>query len=266
MNDVKDLFSRVLDADTPRPVATRDEMLAVAHRAAARRRARHITAVCASVALVVAAATAAPHWLGRGGDGLTTGPAATAPPNRPTPTTAPAITPERHAQSMLTTLLGHVPEPFATPSAPPAAGSTRPAKEAHVMSPTQQMIANTDVYLGTKSGVMSVVVTVRPGAVPTGDLCVTAPASHHAEEGCTVVTAANGDRIRVSWRDLSPLGRIEYAARFYQGGTVVVQQTPSAMQPDSVPIGRILSQQRLAAVAADPAFWPTNLTPFPSGS
>ena len=270
MNEMKELFGRVLDADAPRPVATRDDMLTVAHRAAARRRARHLTAACAGVALVVAAATAVPHWLNPDNDGLTTGknPGVSAAPNHPRPTpsrSAPPVTPEQHAQKMLATLLGHVPRPFTTPSTVTAEDSRR-LKDAYVRTaPMKQMMAITEVYRGAKTGLLSVAVTISSGAAPTGDLCVTAPASHR-EQGCAIVTATNGDRVRLSWRDVPQIGRIEYAARFYQGGAVVIQQTPSAGEPDSGSVGRILEERALADAAADPAFWPTNLAPFPSGS
>ena len=265
MNDVKDLFSRVLDADTPRPVATRAEMLAVAHRAAARRRARHLTAVCASVALVVAAATAAPQWLGRDDGGLTTGdrPSATAAPNRSAP--PPRLASEQHAASMLNTLLRHVPAGYTTPTAPIVTddeGVEYQLQGTSVEVSEQQILATTDVYRGTKAGSLSARVTLGPGATPRGDLCVTGEISHQGTEaGCRVITATNGLPVRFSWRSDST-GRVEYAARFHPGGYVLVHQLRYGLKPGSTPLGRVLTEQALADAAADPAFWPKDLAPF----
>jgi len=267
MNDVKDLFNRVLDTDAPRPVASRDAMLAVAHRAAARRRTRRTAAACAAAAFVIAAAVGVPRWLPAGTDGVTTGrdPGVTASPSSPAPPST--VTPERHAESMLKALLKRVPAEFTTPTTPTATdqnGVPRRTNESHVMDgQTPQLFAITDVYSGTKAGSTSVLVQFGLGAPPAGDLCVTGRPSHHAEQGCKVVTAANGTRIRVSWRGLPQIGRIDYAARFYQGGSVVVQQAPTLMDSRTTPIGRIFSEQAIADVAADPEFWPTNLAPFP---
>ena len=266
MNDVKDLFSRVLDADIPRPVATRDDMLAVAHRAAARRRTRHLTTAVASVALAVAAATAGPHWLGRNNDGLTTGdhPNVTASPSRPAPT--PRLAPEQHATAMLKVLLAHVPRGFTTPSAPTITddeGIEHQVQGTHVEVPAKQILATTDVYSGKKAGSLSAIVTVGQGAAPTGDLCATASISHQGTEtGCSTITATNGVPIRFSWRLLST-GRLEYAARYYPGGYVLIQQMTYGLKPASTPLGLIMSERALADVAADPAFFPANLAPFP---
>jgi hypothetical protein len=269
MNDVKDLFSRVLDADAPRPMASRDEMMARAHRAAARRRTRRAATACAAAAIVVGAAVGVPSWVGRDSDdGLTTGtePAVTAGPSRPAP--ASRLTPERHAGSMLTTLLKHVPGQFTTPATPTfkdAGGLEHQVQGTHVEPPAKEMSASTDVYRGTKAGSLAVAVTVGQGAAPVGDLCVTGTISHQGiDSGCKVVTATDGQPIRFSWRYVSA-GRIEYAARFHPGGYVMVLQTTSGTRPVSTPLGRIMTERALADAAADPAFWPTNLVPFPSG-
>jgi hypothetical protein len=265
MNDVKDLFGRVLDADTPRPVATRDDMLAVARRAAARRRARHLTAACASVALVVGAATAAPHWLGRDDDGLTTGDhsSVTAAPSHPAAT--PRLAPERHATAMLKALLKHVPGDLTTPSAPTIKGNDGveyQVQGTHVESPAKQILATTDIYSGKKAGSLTATVTVGQGPVPTGDLCATASISHDdTEQGCRTITATNGLPVRFSWRYLS-IGRTEYAARYYPGGYVLIQQLTYGLKPASTPLGLVMTERALADAAADPAFWPKSLAPF----
>jgi hypothetical protein len=133
--------------------------------------------------------------------------------------------------------------------------------------PKGEMVASTDVYRGDEGASASVSVSITGLPEPAGDLCATAEVLHQgADDGCKVVTASNGDRVRYSWRVIAGFGRIDYAARFHAGGYVVVHQSPGGLRPDKAPrTAGFWTEAQMVDAATTAAFWPTNLGPFTGG-
>lgn len=255
MNEIKDVFRTVLDAPAP-PPPTREAMLTMAHTAASRRRARRAAAGISAVAAVTVAAAVVPQWL--------------APAPRPSGVAngQGPISPGEHGKSMLRTLRTVVPAGFTTPSSDVYSDSNgrfivRITRASPLNKPYGEIVASTDVYRGDAGGSASVLLRTTGQPAPTGDLCVTGSVELPSQDrGCSVVTASNGVRIRVSWRDLDGAGRIHYAVRFHPGGYVLLQQGPAATRPDTELLGFIWTPNQLAETAASADFWPAHLGPF----
>jgi hypothetical protein len=255
MNEIKDLFRTVLDAQAP-PPPTREAMLTIAHTAAARRRVRRAAAGMSAVVVLTVAAAVAPHVLTPKAELL--GAASARQP----------VSPREHGNTMLRTLRTIVPPGFTTPSADvytDGNGSfpVRVTQAAPLQGPYGEIVASTDVYKGGAGGSAAVEVRTTGKPEPLGDLCVTGTVVLQSpERGCRVITAANGLRVRFSWRELDGVGRIEYAACFHQGGYVLLQQGPAATRPDTEVLGRIWTEDQLADAVATTDFWPATLGPF----
>jgi hypothetical protein len=166
-------------------------------------------------------------------------------------------------RAMLQILVNNVPAGYTTPETEVIEGLVegRPTqiavKQVQVIRTSDGRVsyhAGTDVYRGDQGGTLGVDVAVGPSTV-TDDPCAAPGMSHQgADEGCHVLTASNGLKVRLS----STAGsRIYFAQVAYPDATVLVRQTLLGGLVQKAPLpGPFLSDRAFAELAAVPTLKP----------
>ena len=171
------------------------------------------------------------------------------------------------AREMLRVLVSQVPDGFTTPETEMFEGvlDGKPlqimVKQAGAVRTTDGVVsynAATDVYRGDQGGNLGVRTIVGPGVSPVPDNPCAVPGQPHqgADEGCHVLTASNGLKVRLSSAARGG-SRTYFAQVAYEAGTVMVGQTLLGGLALKAPLpGPFLSDQAFAEIAALPAFRP----------
>ena len=171
------------------------------------------------------------------------------------------------AREMLRVLVSRVPSGYTTPETEIIDGVVD-GKPVQIMVKLVQVFrtrdgsvsyhASTDVYRGEQGGNLSVNAVAGPGASPvTDDPCATLGQPHQGvDEGCHVVTASNGLKVRLS-SSARGGSRIYHAEVAYQDVTVFAGQTLLGGVALKEPLpGPFLSERDFAELVALPAFKP----------
>ena len=273
--ELTDVFTQVIGDDEP-PLTGSGTMLTLARRA--RRRRSVVLAAgstVATAAVVVGAVATVPGLVGapaghtvidtaHGGastpTGVSSGSRTSKPSASPTPSKKDV---EASAKRLLAALEVAVPRGYTIPTKDTVSEGgvqyevrgTQVVPGADRMGSTgQSMNANTDIYLGAAAGSITVTVSDDDQSVPS-DLCAAKIIHQGIESGCSVVTAADGTKVRVASRDLGSHGQIRYATCFHPGWTVTAQEMQTGMTPGRGTLPELpMSEQQLADFATNPGF------------
>jgi hypothetical protein len=275
MNELKDVFIELLDGQVP-PMASAEEMLAVAQRGEHRRRAGMAAVGAGLAGLVLVGAFAAVTSRGQSPPVLQ--PGATAGSSAPATTASPANTAAvSGGADILDAVAAALPSGYTIRHSKAGSdvriddrsdvGAGRPGAG---LDGVRSLSADAIVYAGNRAGEFDVSITdsrhakdpAKAHEQPTGDLCATEVFPSKEDTGSCRTITAGGVPIRYGTGHLYPdhPGIVcMFATRFVAGAQVTATQCLGVVTfvPSAVPAGLAtppLTDQQLARFAADPAF------------
>src|SRR5579859_881295 len=220
-NDLRGLFVSVLD-QAPPPLPSREEMVAAGRRDRIRRRGWWAVGVGAAAVVAIAAGTVVVP--ATGGSRAAGAPGVAKSPSRRPVSHVPAAQWQRAGQ-LLAALAARVPAGYTTPPAS-TRGPSSPFTSVDGWQATGWLYtAAIEVDRDGRAGTVRVFSFTDYGPAGTDDACAAAYQAGGSYDGCTVLAAADGTPVGVSWRG-NGTGRDLQAVWVHDDRAVVVEELP----------------------------------------